>query len=51
VKGIHLQPNGDGNGHAADSLRRIDNLPTPAIASVLPSATDDNIYSEIFIYI
>ena len=51
VKGIHLQPKGDGNGNAADSLRRIDNLPTPAVTSVIPSASDDKIYSEIFIYI
>jgi len=51
IKGIHLQPNGDGNGNGNDFLRRIDNLPTPVIASVLPNVTDDKIYSEIFIYI
>ena len=51
VKGIFLKPKGSGEGNAADSLRRIDNLPTPAITSVLPSASDDKIYSEIFIYI
>jgi len=51
IKGIHLQPNGDGNGNGSDFLRRIDNLPTPAIASVLPNVTDNKIYSEIFIYI
>lgn len=51
VKGIHLQPNGDGNGNGNDFLRRIDNLPTPTIASILPNVADDKIYSEIFIYI
>ena len=51
IEGIHLQPNWDMNGNTSDTLRRIDNLPTPAVNSIIPSVTDNKVYSEIFVYI
>ena len=49
IKGVKLKRV---NGHGKNSgIREIENLPNPAVTSVVPDDSENRIYSEIYVYV